>query len=265
MSARRCGDVRATELEIGPAVLPAVVYALYTVSMSADHTLRGGSRRNPNDIAAELRTAIVDGVFPPGHRLVHEELADRFGVSRIPLREAVRTLVGEGLVQSRPGRGTFVTELDLAEIDEIYDLRKLVEPSFAEHVVQRCSRADITRLREMTEQMDHVDRLGSEGWSRVNFAFHLDMYRLAGLPMRYEVISRLYHQLEPYSRFYVHSTHALQRVQAEHKAMVTALVDGDAAQLGRQIHDHIDGGQQGLRSAWQRRAEHPETVLEQRR
>ncbi|PKW16059.1 GntR family transcriptional regulator [Saccharopolyspora spinosa] len=231
--------------------------------MAADHTLRRGSPRNPNDIADELRTAIVNGVFPPGHRLVHEELAARFGVSRIPLREAIRTLVGEGLVQSPPGRGTFVTELDLAEIDEIYDLRKLVEPSFAEHVVQRCSRADVGRLRSMTEQMDRVDNLGSEGWSRVNFAFHLDMYRLAGLPMRYEVISRLYHQLEPYSRFYVHSTHALDRVQAEHKAMVAALADGDATALADQIHTHIDGGQQGLRTAWHDRAEHPESVLEQ--
>ncbi|MBO0849785.1 MAG: GntR family transcriptional regulator, partial [Pseudonocardia sp.] len=94
------------------------------------HISRGGFRRGPNDIADELRAAIADGVFPPGHRLVHEELADRFGVSRIPLREAIRTLVGEGLVQSPAGRGTFVTALDLAEIDEIYDLRKLVEPSF---------------------------------------------------------------------------------------------------------------------------------------
>jgi DNA-binding GntR family transcriptional regulator len=233
--------------------------------MAADRTLRSGSSRNPNDIADDLRVAIVNGVFPPGHKLVHEELAARFGVSRIPLREAIRTLVGEGLVQSVPGRGTFVTELDIAEIDEIYDLRKLVEPSFAEHVVQRCSRADISRLRSMTEQMDRIDELGSEGWSRVNFAFHLDMYRLAGLPVRYEVISRLYHQLEPYSRFYVHSTHALDRVQAEHKAMVAALADGDATELAHKIHAHIDGGQQGLHTAWHERAGQPESALEQHR
>lgn len=216
----------------------------------------GGLRRGPDDIADELRAAIADGIFPPGHRLVHEELADRFGVSRIPLREAIRTLVGEGLVQSPPGRGTFVTALDLTEIDEIYDLRRLVEPSFSEHVVQRCSRADAARLGEMVGRMDHIEELGSEGWSRVNFAFHLDMYGLAGLPMRYEVISRLYHQLEPYSRFYVHGTHALDRVQAEHKAMVAALTEGDAGELSRQIIAHIDGGQQGLRAAWHQRDPH---------
>jgi len=230
--------------------------------MPTDHTLRG-SKKSPNDIADELRSAIVQGVYPPGHRLVHEELADRFGVSRIPLREAIRTLVGEGLMYSRPGSGTFVTKLDLPEIDEIYDLRRLVEPSFAEHVVHRSSRADVARLRSMTAELDDVEHLGSDNWSRINFAFHLDMYRLAGLPMRYEVISRLYHQLEPYSRYYVHTTHAMDRVQDEHKAMVAALADGDAEELGRQIHAHIDGGQRGLRAAWYERAELFDTALEQ--
>jgi DNA-binding GntR family transcriptional regulator len=233
--------------------------------MAADHTLSRDLARNPNDIADALRAAIVDGVYPPGHRLVQEELADRFGVSRIPLREAIRTLVGEGLLRSAPGRGTFVTSLDLAEIDEIYDLRRLVEPSFAEHVVQRVSRIDVARLTSMAEKMDRIDELGADAWSRVNFAFHLDMYRLAGLPMRYEVISRLYHQLEPYSRFYVHGTHAHERVQAEHKAMVGALADGDAAALAEQIHDHIDGGQQGLRASWQHRAESLPTAWDRRR
>jgi DNA-binding GntR family transcriptional regulator len=190
-------------------------------------------------------------VFPPGHRLLQTELAERFGVSRIPLREAIRTLVGEGLIRSAPGRGNYVAMLDLDEIDEIYDLRRMIEPSFAEQVVQRVSRADLTRLSGMAERMDHIDELGAEGWSRTNFAFHLDIYALAGLPMRFDVISRLYHQLEPYSRFYVHRTHALDRVQAEHKAMVEALRSGDAEALATQIHSHIDGGQHGLRAAWQ--------------
>jgi len=222
--------------------------------MTVDHLGQGRLKEdasNPDEIADILRAAIVDGVFAPGHRLLQTELAERFGVSRIPLREAIRTLVGEGLVRSAPGRGNYVAALDLAEIEEIYDLRRLVEPSFATHVVQRVSRADLTRLSDMVERMDHIDELGAEDWSRTNFAFHLDIYGLAGLPMRFDVISRLYHQLEPYSRFYVHRTHALDRVQAEHKAMVEALRTGDADALSTQIHSHIDGGQQGLRAAWE--------------
>lgn len=225
------------------------MYPAYAYSMTTDR-LGVETSSNPDQIADILRAAIVDGVFPPGHRLLQTDLAARFGVSRIPLREAIRTLVGEGLVRSEPGIGNYVATLDLAEVDEIYDLRKLVEPSFAGHVIERVSRADIALLKDMVERMDHIEELGAEGWSRVNFKFHLDMYRLAALPMRFDVISRLYHQLEPYSRFYVHSTHALDRVQTEHKAMITALEIGDAKQLSTQICAHIDGGQQGLRAAW---------------
>lgn len=197
-----------------------------------------------------LRRAIVEGVYPPGHRLVQEELADRYGVSRIPLREALRTLVGEGLLRSEAGRGTFVTELDLAEIDEIYDLRRMVEPSFAPHVADRVSRRDVARFDGMAGDMDQVARTGAAEWSRTNLAFHLDMYRLARLPLRYELISQLYHRLEPYSRFYVHGTGAYERVQDEHRGMVQALADGDADELGRLVLAHINGGQEGLHAAW---------------
>jgi DNA-binding GntR family transcriptional regulator len=207
------------------------------------------------DLTAALRRTVVDGAYPPGHRLVQEELADRFGVSRIPLREAIRTLVGEGLLRAVPGLGTFVTELDLAEIDEIYELRRLIEPSFAPHVTDRVSRRDIGRFEEMAAEMDRVAHIGAAQWSRTNLAFHLDMYRLARLPMRYEFIAQMYHRLEPYSRFYVHGTDAYDRVQDEHKAMVAALVDGNADELAQQILLHIDGGQCGLHEAWRNNAE----------
>lgn len=207
-------------------------------------------RPTPDGIADAIRSAVAGGVYRPGQRLLHDELADRFGVSRIPLREAVRTLIAEGLLTSDAGSGTFIAALDLARVDDIYDLRRLVEPSFAPYVVDNCSRADIARLAEMVEGMDDIEAIGSDAWSRINFAFHLDTYRLANLPIRYEVISRLYHQLEPYSRYYVHSTRALDRVQCEHHEMVDALREGDADKLARQIIAHIDGGQEGLRSAW---------------
>ncbi|MFC8046411.1 GntR family transcriptional regulator [Nocardia sp. NPDC057353] len=208
-----------------------------------------------DELADRLRTAIVEGVYPPGHRLVQEELADRFGVSRIPLREAIRTLVGEGLLRSEPGRGTYVTNLDIEEIDEIYDLRRLIEPSFAGHVTERVSRRDIARFEAMAAEMDTVAEIGAAAWSRTNLAFHLDMYRLSGLPLRYEFIAQMYHRLEPYSRFYVHGTCAYDRVQHEHKAMVQALADGDAEALAAQIVAHIDGGQTGLHRAWEHSSE----------
>jgi DNA-binding GntR family transcriptional regulator len=219
---------------------------VYTVGVPAIDLRRDADA----SVTTRLRNAILDGAYPPGFRLVQEELADRFGVSRIPLREALRTLAGEGLIRSTPGRGTFVTALDLAEIDEIYDLRRLVEPSFAEHVTEWVSRKDVAAFAAMADQMDHVADIGATEWSRINMAFHLDMYRLARLPMRHEVITQTYHRVEPYSRFYVHGTAAHDRVQREHKDIVAALADGNATALAAHIVAHIDGGQQGLHRAW---------------
>ncbi len=234
---------------------------VYTVNMSPTSQEFGSPE---GDLTSQLRTSIVEGIYPPGHRLVQEELADRFGVSRIPLREAIRTLAGEGLLRSVPGRGTFVTALDLDEIDEIYDLRRLVEPSFAEHVTERVSRRDISRFEAMAEQMDQVAETGADVWSRTNLVFHLDMYRLSRLPMRYEIIAQMYHRLEPYSRYYVHGTCAYGRVQDEHKAMVQALADGNSEELARQIVLHIDGGQTGLHRAWENSAEDMRTYWAER-
>ncbi|MFI6702101.1 GntR family transcriptional regulator [Streptomyces sp. NPDC050509] len=216
-----------------------------------------GEANGADEVTGELRRLIVEGVYPPGSRLVQDELADRFGVSRIPLREAMRTLAGEGLLRTTPGRGTFVTVLDLDEIDEIYNLRRLVEPSFAEHVTERVSRRDISRFDAMAKEMERVAETAADSWSRTNLAFHLDMYRLSRLPLRYEIISGMYHRLEPYSRFYVHSTAAYERVQCEHAAMVQALADGDAQELARQIVAHIDGGQRGLHAAWENSSNSP--------
>lgn len=214
---------------------------------------RRGQGRPPEEIERLLRQVISSGGLPPGQRLVHEELAERFGVSRIPLREALRTLAAEGLVRIEPGRGTFVTELDLDEIHEIYELRRLVEPSFAVPVVMRAAPADIERLAGLAERMDAKDAIPADDWSRLNFAFHLDMYRLAGRPVTYDVMSRLYHRLEPYSRYYVHATHSHDRVQHEHHSMIGALRERRAEELERAIHEHIEGGRAGLTQAWRDR------------
>lgn len=228
-----------------PKPLPYPKYPVYTVRVIIEPMPAAAG-----SVTEQLREAILDGAYPPGFRLVQEELAVRFGVSRIPLREALRTLTGEGLLRSTPGRGTFVTALDLGEIDEIYDLRRLIEPSFAEHVTEWVSRKDVSRFEAMAAKMDHVGNIGATEWSRINMAFHLDMYRLARLPMRHEVITQTYHRVEPYSRFYVHGTPAYERVQREHKDMVAALADGDAVALAAHILAHIDGGQHGLHRAW---------------
>ena len=96
--------------------------------------------------AATLRTAILDGELRPGQRVNQEAWAERAGVSLIPVREALRALAGEGLVTYRPRRGYAVTELDLAELEEVYRLRRLLETDALLLGVERATPADLRAL-----------------------------------------------------------------------------------------------------------------------
>ncbi|WP_053387894.1 GntR family transcriptional regulator [Leucobacter japonicus] len=201
---------------------------------------------SPDDIAHVIRNAIADGLYAPGERLSQVELAERFAVSRIPLREALRTLVSEGLLEHDQRRGTAVTALNRERIKEIYELRALIEPSFATEIVRNISRAD---LEDLERRVDEIERTGAsdpDHWSQENFQMHLEMYRLARLPIRYDAVSRLYYLLEPYSRMYVHNSGGRPRAESEHRDMIAALRAGDAAALEAAILAHVLGGHEGL-------------------
>src|SRR5829696_1672199 len=100
----------------------------------------------PDLIADSLREDILRGTIPPGQPLRQEELARRFGVSRLPVRDALLRLEAEGLVVVFPNRGAFVVSLSAAEVREIYDLRVLLEGDVLERAVPRVATADWRRI-----------------------------------------------------------------------------------------------------------------------
>lgn len=200
----------------------------------------------PDEIAHVIRNAIANGTYTPGERLSQVELAERFAVSRIPLREALRTLVAEDLLENDPRRGTVVIALDRARIDEIYELRAMIEPSFAPEVVRNLSRADFESLEARAAEIEATGASDPDHWSQENFKFHLEMYALAELPIRYDVLSRLYYLLESYSRMYVHNTGGRPRAEAEHHQMIEALRRGDSEALAAAILSHVRGGHERL-------------------
>lgn len=96
-----------------------------------------------------LEEAIVDGIFPPGIHLKEDDLAKRLGVSRNPVREALQTLVHDGLVDHRPGKGVFVHNPSAHEVDEVFHARALLESDSARLAADRISEADLGRLEEL--------------------------------------------------------------------------------------------------------------------
>ena len=128
----------------------------------------------PDLIADALRADIQRGAVAPGHALRQEELARRFGVSRLPIRDALLRLESEGLVVVYPNRGAYVASLSAAEVREIYDLRVLLEGDILERAVPRATAADWRRIDAALA----AAAAGAEGeeWGGLDRAFHLALY-----------------------------------------------------------------------------------------
>ncbi|MQA86350.1 MAG: FCD domain-containing protein [Streptosporangiales bacterium] len=202
-------------------------------------------QRGPEQIAEAVRRAIRAGVLEPGQPLVQEDLAARFGVSRAPLREALRVLAGEGLVTIMPGYGAVVTSLDPDEITELYEIRVRLETMLADEIVARIRPHDVAEFADLARAMDGA--VGDqETWSELNFRFHRRMYEIAEGPHALRIVTQLLSLVEPYSRAYVHGMNAYRRVQDEHHQMVDALRSGEGAVLAKLIEEHLRGAQRGL-------------------
>lgn len=197
-----------------------------------------------NDVTSLLRRAIRRRVLAPGEVLVQEEIASRLGVSRIPLREALRGLAAVGIVEMQPGRGFRVTSLDAAEVAELYDLRLRIEPTVAESIVANTTTPVLRELERLERQMRATD--DAEEWANLNYDFHMRMYESMGLPHTCRIVRQLLDLVEPYSRLYVHELHNLDRVEHEHTAMVDAIRSGDAERVSMLIAAHLEGARDGL-------------------
>jgi DNA-binding GntR family transcriptional regulator len=127
-----------------------------------------------------LRQAILDGRLEPGAPLNQAEIARQLGISRAPLREALRELAEEGLVVNIPFRGAFVSTIDRRTLDELCSLRNLIERFAVQRVIERASDADLQRLREIIARMENAADVGDvDAVDREDIAFHTAICELA--------------------------------------------------------------------------------------
>jgi len=136
--------------------------------------------RSAGDAAAELvREAILDGRLLPGQRLKEGALASDLGISRTPVREALRLLETEGLVASLRNRGTFVRDYSADDIRDIYEIRALLETQAARRAAERCTPADHEALRASCERFERSDA-DTFAFNRENLIFHATILRISG-------------------------------------------------------------------------------------
>ncbi len=195
-----------------------------------------------DEAAHRLRAAIRDGVLRPGIRLVERDLAERLGMSRIPVREAIQRLVEEGLVQKAPHRGTFVYAPTKQEIEEISSLRVVLECFVTERVVARWTPALEVELRQVVELMRTA--AAHDDWQQIHewdYQFHSILWEVAEHTLLLEVVSGLRTRI---NRFLFEAAGLLPATNLEahintHDVLIDVLKQGNVADAQQEMTRHV--------------------------
>ena len=182
-------------------------------------------------VLSSLREAILAGALPPGSRLRQERLAGQFGTSRIPVREALRALEHEGLVTSLPYRGFSVTELDADDIEEVYELRILLESHAVRLAVPLMTDEDLVTLERMYGEM--VRAHAGEDQLAARERFYIRLYSMAGRPRLVTLIARLRQEVARSLRW-----PTLQHAPEHHERFFEAVRAGDDEAAAAQLASH---------------------------
>lgn len=186
-----------------------------------------------------LRSEIAMATLGPGAALKQDHLAARFGVSHVPIREALSRLVAEGLASSRPHKGTSVSSLSTAAATELVELRWLLEGRLIELAVPNLSRADIARASELLDQLDRA--VDVEDVARLNHAFHTQLYAKADRPVLLQSVEAARLNLGRYLYLPWRSKGNVDRSEAEHRKLLKLCLAGDAARAKALVIEHVVG------------------------
>ena len=186
-----------------------------------------------------LRDQIASGRYEPLEQLRQENVARDFGVSVPPVREALKTLEAEGQVVYYPRRGYFVAKLSAAELVETYTIRDLLETEATKRAVGALDDDDIARMKSAVREMERAHRSDDLAvMTASNRRFHFTVFDAAGMPRMAEMIRVLWDSTDRYRSVYYATSAHRRRVNAEHRAIMTAIANGDAESAATLLREH---------------------------
>jgi DNA-binding GntR family transcriptional regulator len=201
-------------------------------------------------ICEQLQTLIYSGELPPGERLNEAALAVRMGTSRGPIREAIRTLTGIGLVVAVRNRGVFVREISVREMLEIYELRALLFGTAAERAAEHLSDTDRAEFVQLLDGMDAACDAGDgQRYYVLNLRFHallLAQWPNQRAQQAYEDYAK---DLHLYRRRYFNAPLNMRRSNTEHRRIFDAIVAGAKDRANKLAQSHVQQGRQRLLSS----------------
>jgi DNA-binding GntR family transcriptional regulator len=202
-------------------------------------------------VAGQLRDEILDGRLPAGVRLVEAELAERFGVSRGPIRDALQELARTGLAVDLPRRGTFVSSLTERDLEEVYVIRRAIEEAAVGLTIERADEADVAEIFEALSAAEAAyegDDLAA-AWD-ADMAFHRTYCRLSGNGRLLELFDQLASQTVLLMRTTLesHASLAWTPPVELHRRIAQAIADRDAGEAAAAVGAHYQYTQDRLRA-----------------
>ena len=206
------------------------------------------------EVAERLRQRIFSHELPPGTWVDEQALAADYGISRTPLREALKVLAAEGLVTLKPRRGCYVTEISERDLDEIFTVMALLEGQCAADTARKASETDLIHLRSVHDELERAaDTNDIDGFFEANQAFHQEVQHIADNRWLTQAITDLRKVIKLSRHHSLFSDGRLKQSLAEHRAILDALAHRDVARSELLMREHISSGRQALAKVAARR------------
>lgn len=193
------------------------------------------------EVAELLRQRIFARQLEPGSWIDEMKLAEEYGISRTPLREALKVLAAEGLVTMKVRRGAYVTEVSEQDLAEVYHLLSLLESDAAGVVARRASDADLKELQRLHKELEAAQG-NREKFFALNERFHMRLLELAGNRWRNQMVADLRKVMKLNRHNSLLKSGRLEESLAEHRAVMEALLRRDAQATMERMQDHFRNG-----------------------
>lgn len=179
-------------------------------------------------VLRKLRQFIATGALKPGQQIVQDALASQLGVSRVPLREALKVLEGEGQVVYHPHRGYFVADLSIADLVEVYRIRGLLEAEALTVGIPLLTNDDLELIEELMHQVEQATKTSDvAAVTAANRRFHFAMFDASNMPRLVRMIRTLWDATDAYRSVYMANPTNLNHMNSEHSEMLKTLRTGN--------------------------------------
>ncbi len=198
-------------------------------------------------ISETLREAIVAGTLKPGERLMEIQLAEELGVSRTPVREAIRKLELEGFVVMIPRRGTYVADLSIKDVNEVFEIRTALDILAAGLAVERITEEELEQLeRVLVEIGEYIEQNDIEKIVAADGRYHDILYRASRNDRLVGIINNLREQFTRFRSISMAYPGRIKNTVEEHRQLVEAIAQRDIALAQRLAREHMENAEQTL-------------------